>query len=76
MICNNLSEMILELGILFHDKVAIQQFNKHKLMKLGGGVKYRLNRGILIQLSHLIKLGYQVRFLILKTIKVFTLNFW
>jgi hypothetical protein len=38
MICNDLSEMVLELRILLHDKVAIQKFNKHKLMKQGDGV--------------------------------------
>jgi hypothetical protein len=37
MVCNDLSEMVLELRILLHDKVAIQKFNKHKLMKRGGG---------------------------------------
>jgi hypothetical protein len=37
MICNDLSEMVLELKILFHDKVAIQQVNTHKLLKQGGG---------------------------------------
>jgi hypothetical protein len=36
MICNDLSEMVLELKILFHDKVAIQQINQYKLMKQGG----------------------------------------
>jgi hypothetical protein len=28
--------MVLELKILFHDKVAIQQINTHELMKQGG----------------------------------------
>jgi hypothetical protein len=36
MICNDLSEMVLELRILLHNKVAIKQINKHKLMKQGG----------------------------------------
>jgi hypothetical protein len=36
MICNDLSAMVLELKILLHNKVAIQQINKHKLMKQGG----------------------------------------
>jgi hypothetical protein len=36
MICNDLGEMILELRIFLHNKVAIQQINKHKLMKQGG----------------------------------------
>jgi hypothetical protein len=36
MICNDLSEMVLELKILFHNKVAIQQINQYKLMKQGG----------------------------------------
>jgi hypothetical protein len=36
MICNDLSETVLELKILFHDKVAIQQINQYKLMKQGG----------------------------------------
>jgi hypothetical protein len=36
MICNNLSEMVLELKILFHDKDTIQQINTHELMKQGG----------------------------------------
>jgi hypothetical protein len=38
MICSDLSEMVLELRILLHDKVAIQQINKHKLMKQGGWI--------------------------------------
>jgi hypothetical protein len=33
MVCNDLSEMVLELKILFHGKVAIQQINQYKLMK-------------------------------------------
>jgi hypothetical protein len=37
MICNDLSEMVFELRILLHSKVTIQQINKHKLMKQGGG---------------------------------------
>jgi hypothetical protein len=40
MICNDLSEMVLELRILLHDKVAIQQINKHKLMKQGGWIQF------------------------------------
>jgi hypothetical protein len=36
MICNNLSEMVFEFKILFHDKVAIQQVNTHELMKQEG----------------------------------------
>jgi hypothetical protein len=30
--------MVLELRILLYNKVAIQQINKHKLMKQGGGL--------------------------------------
>jgi hypothetical protein len=37
MVCNDLSEMVLELKILFYDKVAIQQINQYKFMKRGGG---------------------------------------
>jgi hypothetical protein len=50
MVCNDLSEMVLELKILFHDKVAIQQFNQYKLMKQEG-FECKLIMVILIQLS-------------------------
>jgi hypothetical protein len=40
MICNDLSEVVLELRILLHDNVAIQQINKHKLMKQGGWIQF------------------------------------
>jgi hypothetical protein len=32
--------MVLELRILLHNKVAIQQINKHKLMKQGGWIQF------------------------------------
>jgi hypothetical protein len=63
MVCNDLSEMVLELKILFHDKVAIQQFNQYKLMKQEG-FECKLIMVILIQLSYFIKLSYQIGFLI------------
>jgi hypothetical protein len=37
MICNDLSEMVLELRILLHNKVAIQYINQHIFVKQGGG---------------------------------------
>jgi hypothetical protein len=44
MICNDLSERVLELRILLHNKVAIQLTNKHKLMKQGGLIpRYHLH---------------------------------
>jgi hypothetical protein len=70
MVCNDLSEMVLELKILFHDKVAIQQINEHKLMKQGGGFDPKL----------LFKLKSRNYFEVidkcnLKPIKILNLNF-
>jgi hypothetical protein len=31
--------MVLELRVLLHNKVAIQQINKHKLIKQGGWIQ-------------------------------------
>jgi hypothetical protein len=46
--------MVLELRVLFHDKVAIQQINTYKFIKKR--LKYKLIIGILIQLSYLVVL--------------------
>jgi hypothetical protein len=32
--------MVLELRILLHDKVAIQEINRHELMKQGGWIQF------------------------------------
>jgi hypothetical protein len=63
MVCKDLSEMVLELRFLFHDKIAIQQFNQYKLIKQGG-FECKLIMVILIQLSYFIELSYQIGFLI------------
>jgi hypothetical protein len=63
MVCKDLSEMVLELRFLFHDNVAIQQFNHYKLMKQER-FECKLIMVILIQLSYFIELRYQIGFLI------------
>jgi hypothetical protein len=55
--------MVLELRFLFHDNVAIQQFNHYKLMKQER-FECKLIMVILIQLSYFIELRYQIGFLI------------
>jgi hypothetical protein len=63
MVCKDLNEMVLELRFLFHDTVAIQQFNQYKLMKQEG-FECELIMVILIQLSYFIELSYQIGFII------------